>query len=188
MISLELLLEFWTRSFSTRIFRLQNHKHNENMKIGFLGLLELDCAQFNSIRALAEGSGLSVTSLHNILKLAKVLSLNSPSYSWVCWRWLWPPDRILRIFVFKSHIRKSSYCLLYLFLKWCTFTLTVAVNKHNCRYWSNESHHRYREHHTYILVATIFSIRFSTMKPWLQKFTVLIYGSKWFSNGIRFLI
>ena len=133
---------------------VQNKRHNrsrsmtnEEMQIGVLGLLEADRTQIKSIRKLSEESGVRQTSVHTILKLAKyypykislVQELNEDDY-----------DRRTEFCELMSNRILENRNIVYniCFSDECTFALTGAVNKHNCRYWSNENPHLYREDHT----------------------------------------
>lgn len=131
-----------------------NKKHNrtrtvtgENDQVAVIGQLMAEREQCGSVRKLSQETGYSRASVHRILKLAKfhpykmtlVHELNEDD-----------GDRRMEFCQIISQEIIANPVFLYnvCFSDECTFFLNGNVNKHNCRFWSDENPHLFREQHS----------------------------------------
>jgi len=118
---------------------------NEAAEIAVLGHVALDNTQ--STRGLATSSGFTRSTVQRILKHNKfhpykiklVHELHEDDF-----------DRRLEFCELMSHRLINNANLLFniCFSDECTFYLHGAVNRHNCRYWSDSNPHLFREVHS----------------------------------------
>lgn len=143
---LQLLNKFMeTGSVGNKKHEPQRPIRNEAVEVAVLGHLQMDNTQ--SIRKVAEASGVSRSSVHRILKAHKfhpykfklVHELNEDD-----------PDRRLEFCEIFSEQLNGNANLLYntCFSDESTFYLNGEVNRHNCRYWSEANPHLFMETHT----------------------------------------